>query len=168
MCPMLLIGISSRDNLEQLAAPPNGEHAKFQISLDTLGFEPRAFRMRSGCDATTPCAHGYSMRSRPLMDAHRLGRTSSAHFPLPPLWGRIEAHERPGHAQRGKRTHLCARAQPYEDRLSEGGGSGGVIPDSSLERAYTKMRGCTLAQNPEGAATMGMCECLLLIFHSFA
>ena len=56
MCPMLLIGISSRDNLEQLAAPPNGEHAKFQISLDTLGFEPRAFRTRSGCDATTPCA----------------------------------------------------------------------------------------------------------------
>ena len=26
--------------------------------LDTLGFEPRAFRMRSGCDATTPCALG--------------------------------------------------------------------------------------------------------------
>ena len=25
-------------------------------SLDTLGFEPRAFRMRSGCDTTTPCA----------------------------------------------------------------------------------------------------------------
>ena len=25
-------------------------------STDTLGFEPRAFRMRSGCDATTPCA----------------------------------------------------------------------------------------------------------------
>ena len=24
--------------------------------MDTLGFEPRAFRMRSGCDATTPCA----------------------------------------------------------------------------------------------------------------
>ena len=24
--------------------------------LDTLGFEPRAFRMRSGCDTTTPCA----------------------------------------------------------------------------------------------------------------
>ena len=23
--------------------------------LDTLGFEPRAFRMRSGCDTTTPC-----------------------------------------------------------------------------------------------------------------
>ena len=24
--------------------------------LDTLGIEPRAFRMRSGCDTTTPCA----------------------------------------------------------------------------------------------------------------
>ena len=24
--------------------------------MDTLGFQPRAFRMRSGCDATTPCA----------------------------------------------------------------------------------------------------------------
>ena len=23
--------------------------------MDTLGFEPRAFRMRSGCDTTTPC-----------------------------------------------------------------------------------------------------------------
>ena len=26
------------------------------ICMDTLGFEPRAFRMRSGCDTTTPCA----------------------------------------------------------------------------------------------------------------
>ena len=26
-------------------------------NMDTLGFEPRAFRMRSGCDTTTPCAH---------------------------------------------------------------------------------------------------------------
>ena len=25
-------------------------------NMDTLGFEPRAFRMRNGCDATTPCA----------------------------------------------------------------------------------------------------------------
>ena len=27
------------------------------VDMDTLGFEPRAFRMRSGCDTTTPCAH---------------------------------------------------------------------------------------------------------------
>ena len=26
--------------------------------VDTLEIEPRAFRMRSGCDTTTPCAHG--------------------------------------------------------------------------------------------------------------
>ena len=26
------------------------------VKMDTLGFEPRAFRMRSGCDTTTPCA----------------------------------------------------------------------------------------------------------------
>ena len=26
------------------------------LEMDTLGFEPRAFRMRSECDATTPCA----------------------------------------------------------------------------------------------------------------
>ena len=25
--------------------------------VDPLGFEPRAFRMRSGCDTTAPCAH---------------------------------------------------------------------------------------------------------------
>ena len=28
------------------------------MRVDTLGFEPRAFRMRSGCDTTTPCARG--------------------------------------------------------------------------------------------------------------
>ena len=25
--------------------------------MDTLGIEPRDFRMRSGCDTATPCAH---------------------------------------------------------------------------------------------------------------
>ena len=27
--------------------------------IGTLGFEPRAFRMRSGCDAIAPCAHSH-------------------------------------------------------------------------------------------------------------
>ena len=33
--------------------------------MDTLGIEPRAFRMRSGCDTTTPCArcHGDGTRA---------------------------------------------------------------------------------------------------------
>ena len=26
------------------------------VKMDTLGIEPRAFRMQSGCDTTTPCA----------------------------------------------------------------------------------------------------------------
>jgi hypothetical protein len=38
-------------------------------NMDTLGFEPRAFRMRSGCDTTTPCAQWKSA----LMD--RIFRT---------------------------------------------------------------------------------------------
>ena len=29
---------------------------KTEPKLDTLGIEPRAFRMRSGCDTSTPCA----------------------------------------------------------------------------------------------------------------
>ena len=34
--------------------------------MDTLGFEPRAFRMRSGCDTTTPCA----LERRSMLAAH--------------------------------------------------------------------------------------------------
>ena len=30
--------------------------------VDTLGFEARAFRMRSGCDTTTPCAPWFAWR----------------------------------------------------------------------------------------------------------
>ena len=30
--------------------------AALQIQMDTLGIEPRASRMLSGCDTTTPCA----------------------------------------------------------------------------------------------------------------
>ena len=39
--------ISTRFDLGQL---------KFLQKVDTLGIEPRAFRMQSGCDTTTPCA----------------------------------------------------------------------------------------------------------------
>ena len=36
-----------------------GSNAETRISskMDTLGIEPRASRMLSGCDTTTPCAH---------------------------------------------------------------------------------------------------------------
>ena len=33
-----------------------GSSSTIGMDMDTLGFEPRAFRMRSGCDTTTPCA----------------------------------------------------------------------------------------------------------------
>ena len=33
--------------------------------MDTLGIEPRAFRMQSGCDTTTPCARLLSMLANP-------------------------------------------------------------------------------------------------------
>ena len=35
-------------------------HGQTNCELDTLGIEPRAFRMRSGCDTTTPCALGHA------------------------------------------------------------------------------------------------------------
>jgi hypothetical protein len=40
----------SLTNQFRMARKPN--------AVDALGFEPRAFRMRSGCDTTTPCARG--------------------------------------------------------------------------------------------------------------
>ena len=36
--------------------------------LDTLGIEPRAFRMQSGCDTATPCAHLHSASRMPIAD----------------------------------------------------------------------------------------------------
>ena len=35
-------------------------------NVDTLGVEPRAFRMRSGCDTTTPCAPARLLLRAPL------------------------------------------------------------------------------------------------------
>ena len=43
-----------------LAAALAAENGKASLQgrsiMDTLGIEPRAFHMRSGCDTTTPCA----------------------------------------------------------------------------------------------------------------
>ena len=56
MCPMPAKSVLSRASLLQLVAPHHEAHYQTKCCLDTLGFEPRAFRMRSGCDTTTPCA----------------------------------------------------------------------------------------------------------------
>ena len=47
---------------------------KQSSKMDTLGFEPRAFRMQSGCDAATPCAR--------LLPAAHSSRGSNNRAPL--------------------------------------------------------------------------------------
>ena len=42
-------------------------------TMDTLGFEPRAFRMQSGCDTATPCAHILSNSRIPSGETPRDG-----------------------------------------------------------------------------------------------
>ena len=38
--------------------------------MDTLGIEPRAFRMRSGCDTTTPCALCLKLQTKTPIDLY--------------------------------------------------------------------------------------------------
>ena len=49
-------------------------------TLDTLGIEPRAFRMQSGCDTTTPCAQLTKSNSRILTMRQRIIPTHPNHF----------------------------------------------------------------------------------------
>ena len=39
-----------------MSMEPKLEEARKKPEMDTLGIEPRASRMLSGCDTTTPCA----------------------------------------------------------------------------------------------------------------
>ena len=48
------------------------------LRMDTLGFEPRAFRMRCGCDATAPCAPCRHTCSCMLMEHRHWPRCPSA------------------------------------------------------------------------------------------
>ncbi len=43
-------------NTQTRAMNEANQDRKRRVNLDTLGIEPRAFPMRSGCDTTTPCA----------------------------------------------------------------------------------------------------------------
>ena len=45
-----------RTHWELSRTPSASKQLLCHCAMDTLGFEPRAFRMRSRCDATTPCA----------------------------------------------------------------------------------------------------------------
>ena len=78
--------------------------------MDTLGFEPRAFRMRSGCDTTTPCALCwagllYASMGSTIGQRERInysqsitdcvmhsGHVDEAHCPLGPLMHFVQRH----------------------------------------------------------------------------
>jgi hypothetical protein len=55
------------------------------LIMDTLGFEHRAFRMRSGCDTTTPCAplSFFKAAARSACIGHALMSRTSARASLP-------------------------------------------------------------------------------------
>ena len=73
-----------------------------RIQMDTLGFEPRAFRMRSGCDTTTPCA-----LSACAAHCHRPLLASASRTPWR-SWPQCAAHW--SGATRAARVANCARA----------------------------------------------------------
>ena len=54
--------------------------------MDTLGFEPRAFRMRSGCDTTTPCARWMQCGDTCLCELDIAKRHATSRR-RSPLWG---------------------------------------------------------------------------------
>ena len=81
--------------------------------MDTLGFEPRAFRMRSGCDTTTPCAPCIVRNLREL----KYQRSSSPPYEAYPLrcHATHQRHYNRGHSQnkhQSKRDHNDRRRKP--------------------------------------------------------
>ena len=64
----------SRFSLRVRKSVPRAE----TTTLDTLGIEPRAFRMQSGCDTATPCAHMHSASRVPQRDTSK-DRQGPAH-----------------------------------------------------------------------------------------
>ena len=53
--------------------------------MDTLGIEPRAFRMQSGCDTTTPCAQ-VQVQLQTRLDIYGGVRAGSAIISIKRVW----------------------------------------------------------------------------------
>ena len=72
----------------------NMDGSRGHKDMDTLGFEPRAFRMRSGCDTTTPCALVYFFNSQrtACFDQKRTGIGAETRIDL--SWGSCLARNR--------------------------------------------------------------------------
>ena len=75
-----------------VAATRHTKQCHFKTTMDTLGIEPRASRMLSGCDTTTPCAQVIAhsrptllpIRDRPFLSAvhcHARSPTNGARAP---------------------------------------------------------------------------------------
>ena len=56
------------------------KHRQGLSKMDTLGIEPRAFRMRSGCDTTTPCAPRKALSKHLILNLIFLQMCSSIGF----------------------------------------------------------------------------------------
>ena len=85
--------------------------------MDTLGFEPRAFRMRSGCDTTTPCAQLICHGASPLgwQTPYRPGGNTNHYTTADSAQGGIGAHIpqiRPGSANDRSMLHTCSADVP--------------------------------------------------------
>ena len=61
--------------------------------MDTLGIEPRAFRMRSGCDTTTPCALDRFKQNTRSHSCYRCFATRGCRIPRDSLATRKQCHE---------------------------------------------------------------------------
>ena len=116
------------------------QRAIWRAEMDTLGIEPRAFRMRSGCDTTTPCARDCCA---PAMSIPAIAQLVE-HLTVEPCSNQMVPGSIPG----GRNS--CANAHPMaasnlrricetsRHRGSNPGRSGGgrVSPPTRLERNF--------------------------------
>ncbi len=141
--------------------------------MDTLGIEPRAFRMRSGCDTTTPCAldmfdreafHVLAQRAQTAVAfcalrhnattkaaaaSSRMGRPTEVDFPEGPVAQWI-------------------RHRPTEPGIA-GSSPAGVIADmlttcTPKPNAPTQLRATSLRCRSLGSPTRGLRSSLFFIF----
>ena len=75
------------------------EETSQKDKVDTLGIEPRASRMLSGCDTTTPCAHLLALADT---DTMHLPTADHGHFIAKPL-----QRSRGGAARTGQDETWC-------------------------------------------------------------
>ena len=92
----------SQDPIDDLRrkAPSEGLNL---VNMDTLGIDPRAFRMRGGCDTATPCAQLKTHAYAPLKDAqHQIPRGTQSYvfFSLAGLAQILERTRRLGRSSR--------------------------------------------------------------------